>query len=84
MIYREILSLGRIICFSIFAPLIFLYNWMRNKFMLPVLLQSILLLGYVFAIAYAISTHTIYAIVLYCFALFFIILNMIFTVISVK
>ena len=81
---KEKLSLARAVCFSILAPLVFFYNWMRSKFLLPLFLQAILLLGYSFALSGSIMSHTVVITILYSIALFFILLNIIFTVIFWK
>jgi hypothetical protein len=79
----EILSVGRALCFGLLAPLIFINNYIRKQFMMPLFFQLILLTGYGFAISYSIVKHTTYAIYLYGIASLFITLNLLFTILHI-
>ena len=79
----EILSLGRAICFGLLAPLIFINNYIQQRFAMPLFFQLILLTGYGFAIAYSIIKHTTYAICLYGVASLFILLNLLFSILDI-
>lgn len=84
MKFEEKLAIGRAVCFSIVAPSVFFYNLYMGKFYMPLILQLILLTGYIFGTTYSVVTHKKLITTLYAIAMFFIILNIVFTVITYK
>jgi hypothetical protein len=81
---QEKLAIGRAVCFSIVAPSVFFYNLYNGSFYMPLVLQLVLLTGYILGTADSVVSHKKLVTAFYAIAMFFIILNIVFTVISYK